>query len=188
MTGRRGDLAGALMALATRYAPAERRDWAKAMQAEFAALDKGRLSWAVGCLVAAARWRAAGEASYTAALAAGVVFVGGLAPLAYFGVAASGLASRAEMARIVMPLIAAAPVLAGFVIALNWPGRRLTTAVVVGIGPSLIGNAMLAATGAGLRALGPQVLIGWAALVVLGYLGALAGSALGRRRARRIAR
>ncbi len=187
MTGNHRDLAAWIMDRALRKPPAGREDWAQAMQAEFAALDRDRLSWAVGCLIAAARWRAAGEAAYMASLAAGVAFVGGLAPLAYFGVSGAGLASRAEMAQIVMPLIVAALVLAGFVIALNWPGRRLATAVALGIGPSLIGNAMLLVEGPGLRPMGPQMLI-VLPLVGLAYLGALAGSALGRRRMAKIAR
>lgn len=188
MTANHRDLAAWIMALAVRNPPAARAEWADAMQAEFGALEKGRLSWSLGCLVAAARWRATGEATYAAALAAGVALVGGLAPLGYFGAVLSGVLSRGEAARLVMPLIVAALVLTGFVIALNWPRRRLATALAVGMGPSLIGNALLAVTGAGLRAPTLQMLVIWAVMVGVGYVGALAGSALGRRRAARIAR
>jgi len=59
MTEARQDLAAAIMALATRNPPAAREDWAHAMRAEFAALQKGRLSWALGCLATGLRWRPA---------------------------------------------------------------------------------------------------------------------------------
>lgn len=188
MTGNRRDLADRIMSLAVSNPPAVRGEWADAMHAEFKALEKGRLSWSLGCLVAAARWWAAGEATYAAALGTGVVFVGALAPLCYFGAVLSGLLSRGEAARMVMPLIVVALVLAGFAIALNWPRRRLATALIVGLGPSLIGNALLAITGAGLRVPTLQMLVIWGVMVGLGYVGALAGAALGRRRAARIAR
>ncbi|MFT4251150.1 MAG: hypothetical protein QM608_01525 [Caulobacter sp.] len=185
MTGNRRDLAAWIMDRAVRKPPAGREDWAKAMRAEFDMLGEARLSWALGCLVAAARWRTSREASYMASLAAGAGFVGA-APLVLFGLAAAGLVSRPQMTLAVMPFLVGAPVLAGFFIALNWPGRRLATAAAVGMGPSLIGCAMLLVEGPGLRPLGPQTPI-VLALVGLAYLGGLAGSAIGRRRAERIA-
>lgn len=188
MTGDRRDLAARIMDLAVRKPPADREDWAMAMRAEFDMLGEARLIWAVGCLVAATRWRARGEAAYAAALAAGAAFAGGLAPLVYLGVVFTGLASRSDMAGIVMPLIVVAPVLAGFAVALKWPGRRLATALAMGMGPSLLANAVLLIGGVGLRPLNRQMLLGWAALVILAYVGALAGSALGRRRTARITR
>lgn len=50
-------IARRVMALATSNLPAERGVWGQAMRAEFESLQTGRLSWALGCLVAALGWR-----------------------------------------------------------------------------------------------------------------------------------
>jgi hypothetical protein len=59
-----------LMALAARCAPPRRREIVRAMRHEFVTLDRGRLSWALGCLRAAVVWRAASAAPF------GLVLVG----------------------------------------------------------------------------------------------------------------
>lgn len=47
-----------LMIAAERLAPHPHRDWARAMRAEFEAADSDEtLSWAVGCMLTALRWR-----------------------------------------------------------------------------------------------------------------------------------
>jgi hypothetical protein len=53
-----GFIAGVLLALAARVTPAERREWARAMRAETACLPESeRLSWAIGCFLAAIKQR-----------------------------------------------------------------------------------------------------------------------------------
>ncbi len=53
-----GGMPGALLALASRLAPAERGEWVEAMRSELGYLpDSARLRWAFGCLVAAVRAR-----------------------------------------------------------------------------------------------------------------------------------
>jgi hypothetical protein len=50
-------IAARIMRLATSNLPSERTMWGEAMQSEFESLPNGRLSWALGCLVAALNWR-----------------------------------------------------------------------------------------------------------------------------------
>lgn len=62
------DLSRWLLDLATWRAPAPRREWTRAMRAEFQELEHGRLSWAIGCLSTRAGWAVAAEAPYLALL------------------------------------------------------------------------------------------------------------------------
>jgi hypothetical protein len=66
-------LARWVMNLATRAAPAARRDFARGMREEFEALDfetpgADRLGWALGCLTTVAGWRLRADGLFLAAL------------------------------------------------------------------------------------------------------------------------
>lgn len=57
-----------IMRAAAGGAPAARSDWAEAMRAEYAELEHGRLSWALGCWLTATGWRLRADLGYFAAL------------------------------------------------------------------------------------------------------------------------
>jgi hypothetical protein len=61
-----------LMKLVRVVTPDNRAEWARAMSAEFAALDRkaGHIAWAAGCLATAGMWRLQASALYLALLAA----------------------------------------------------------------------------------------------------------------------
>lgn len=61
-------IADGLMSLALRWTPANRQEIAQAMRGELAALEQGRLAWALGCLRAALVWRLAATAPFGLAL------------------------------------------------------------------------------------------------------------------------
>ena len=65
-----------IMHAATHNAPADRREWAHAMEAEFETLEKGKLGWALGCWQAMLGWRLRPDVSYLLALVSCVVFLG----------------------------------------------------------------------------------------------------------------
>ncbi len=53
-----------IMKLAARFAPAQRHDWAAAMQAEYEVMETGRIGWAIGCLSNSVAWRLRVDAVY----------------------------------------------------------------------------------------------------------------------------
>ncbi|MBI1686871.1 hypothetical protein [Caulobacter hibisci] len=192
MTERRNDLAAAIMALATRNPPAARQEWAYAMQAEFAALATGRLPWALGCLATSLRWRAAGEAGYAAALAAGLVVVMAALPL----VIAASSAFRPGEPKVVFKLlpmvIVGAPLLAGLVVGTWRADRKLLSALVLGMGPQVINLVVFAVRGS---AIGSSIADALVAYLVIGtmmtpmsFVGLLTAAGLRRLRTVRIAR
>ena len=68
-------LAGWMMAMAARCAPADRAEWAMAMRGEFDTLASGELSWASGCLMASVRWKLHDQRVYAALLLAAPLLV-----------------------------------------------------------------------------------------------------------------
>ncbi|MBI1686872.1 hypothetical protein [Caulobacter hibisci] len=182
MSGRRRDIAGALMALATRAAPSERRDWAGAMQAEFTALERGRLSWALGCLTTSLRWRAPGEAVYAAALAGSVFFVSTIASFLLIEAMVFGLISLDAMFALQAPVAVVAHLGLGGLLGFQRPDRRLVTALALGVGPLLVGLASID----GFHHLGrvdPGTALQWAGaltMLALGYAAATLGARLRR--------
>ena len=69
------DLSRLIMKLAFRNVPNAREEWARAMQAEFDVLQKGRLAWAIGCLWAGMGWDLKAHALYWLALPAATAAV-----------------------------------------------------------------------------------------------------------------
>jgi len=61
--------------LARRVAPEGRAEWLNAMEAEYQALETGRLRWALGCVAVALGWRVARDGLYAALLCAATWFV-----------------------------------------------------------------------------------------------------------------
>lgn len=59
-----------IMRSATANPPAGREDWARAMKAEFEAMDGDRLGWAFGCWTVMAGWRLRTDALFLIALVA----------------------------------------------------------------------------------------------------------------------
>lgn len=59
-----------IMRTATEDPPHGREHWAEAMRAEYATLDRGKLSWALGCWTTMLGWRMRADAIYFAALVA----------------------------------------------------------------------------------------------------------------------
>jgi hypothetical protein len=84
-------IANWIMQNAVRNAPAERADWAEAMHSEFAELNTGRLSWAVGCWLAVAGWQIRSDISYLVAVASVAVME---PPCAYWIAYIIGLTSH----------------------------------------------------------------------------------------------
>ncbi len=56
--------ADALLRFAAWTAPAERKDWAVAMEAEYLSLVSGRLRWVLGCVAVSIGWRLAKDSLY----------------------------------------------------------------------------------------------------------------------------
>lgn len=67
------DLSSIIMRWILRNAPPQRREWARAMQAEFETLTRGRLVWALGCLRPAIGWCLQTDAIYVTTLMIAVV-------------------------------------------------------------------------------------------------------------------
>lgn len=68
-------LAGVLLRIASWVAPAERGDWVRAMEAEYATLDTGRLSWAAGSLAVATGLRLRKDGVYLVLTCAALLFL-----------------------------------------------------------------------------------------------------------------
>lgn len=65
-------LAGILLFLSRWIAPAERSNWLQAMEAEYEALEAGRIPWALGCLAVSLRLRFVKDGLYLTLLGAGI--------------------------------------------------------------------------------------------------------------------
>ncbi|MFT4251149.1 MAG: hypothetical protein QM608_01520 [Caulobacter sp.] len=179
----RKDLAAAVMGLATRDPPAGRAEWAGAMQAEFAALETGRLSWALGCLATTAVWRAPGEAVYAAALAGSVFFVQSALIWLLWMAMVFKLVSFDTMFDLQMPLLFSSYIGLSALIGAYRPDRRFLTALVMGLAPSLIGFALMGGFGRLTEAevMAAPAPIGWAAMIGISYFSASVGAGLRRR-------
>ncbi|GEM_PF-1096463 len=192
MTERRNDLAAAIMALAARKTPAAREEWAQAMRAEFAALQKGRLSWALGCLATSLRWRAAGEAGYAAALAVGLLIVMAALPVAIVALAAFRPGDSKLVFRLLPVVIFCAPLLAGLVVGTWRADRKLLSALVIGIGSQVIGLVMFAVRSSSIGWSIPDALVAYlflgTVMTVMSFVGLLTAAGLRRLRTMRIAR
>ncbi len=184
MTQQRKDLAAAIMALATCDPPIGRADWAGAMQAEFTVLETGRLSWALGCLATALRWRAPGEAAYGAALAGSVYFLSTTMYWLLWQVMASGLVSFDVLFGRQTELIAVVQLALCGLLGFQRPDRRLVSALALGFGPILVGLARID----GFRHLDqvdPGTALQWVGALTtlgLGFVAAMLGAGLRRRR------
>lgn len=64
-----------LMQLATRDPIAGRHEWAKAMQGEYGALEKGHLSWAIGCAITSVGWALKADKLFFIAIPLGALFI-----------------------------------------------------------------------------------------------------------------
>lgn len=67
-------LADWIMRSATEAPPRGREHWAQAMRAEYASLDGGKLSWALGCWTTMLGWRLRADAIYLAVMLAVIYF------------------------------------------------------------------------------------------------------------------
>lgn len=67
-------LSSLLMRFTSVITPQARSEWREAMQAEYQVMDRGRLSWSLGCLITATGWRMKAEAFYVALLVASALF------------------------------------------------------------------------------------------------------------------
>ncbi len=115
-----------ILDLATRIAPAGRKDWARAMRAEHVALQHGRLGWAAGSLATALGWRVRADGPYLAALGLGVWLVEHDFELVVY--AFKGLGVPFFLACLIVPTLVA------FALGLWQPERaRLTAAVIPGL-------------------------------------------------------
>lgn len=61
-------IADSIMQATIRAAPPQRSEWARAMEAEFATLEHGRLAWALGCWFTMNDWRVQSELVYLTAV------------------------------------------------------------------------------------------------------------------------
>lgn len=177
------DLAAAIMALATRAPPSGREDWAGAMQAEFAALETGRLSWALGCLATSLRWRAQGEAVYAAALAGSVFFVQSALIWLLWMAMVFKLVSFDTMFGLQAPLLFSSYICLSALIGAYRPDRRFLTALIMGLALSLIGFALMGGFGRFTEAevMAAPAPIGWAAMIGISYFSASVGAGLRKR-------
>ncbi len=69
------ELSRLVMKLALRHVPKDREEWARAMQAEFEVLKKGRLAWAIGCLSASLSWDLRAHALFWLAMPLSIIAV-----------------------------------------------------------------------------------------------------------------
>jgi len=67
------ELSRLVMKLALRHVPKDREEWARAMQAEFDVLKKGRLTWAIGCLGTSLNWDLRAHALYWLAVPISII-------------------------------------------------------------------------------------------------------------------
>lgn len=68
-------LAGVLLRIAGWVAPAEGRDWVRAMESEYATLDTARLNWAAGSLAVATGLRLRKDGVYLVLVCAALLFL-----------------------------------------------------------------------------------------------------------------
>lgn len=72
---RQSAIARLLMDQAVKAASSDRAIWAQAMAAEFEALDRGHLRWAMGCRLAVARWNIGRDVLFLIAASAFAAFL-----------------------------------------------------------------------------------------------------------------
>jgi hypothetical protein len=135
-------LADWIMRNLTRHAPAERQDWARAMQAEYDAMSDQRLSWALGCWRAVLEWRIRAEGPYLAVLLVIAILsasraVEGLIIRGLVDAGLQGASVTFAMATGVFPSLVAIFVYSAIVS--TWrPDRALLTGATLTVGPHLL--------------------------------------------------
>jgi hypothetical protein len=175
-------LARWVMSLATRAAPAARRDFARAMGEEFAVLDSGRLAWAFGCLTTVAGWRLRADGLFLAAMITIAVALDQIMAAPFWVLPGDLVHAIAYYYWLAFPAVAYG------LLAVWRPRHAYASTLVMWLIREALNTTFLfsmldgAPLGRGWHIMDAPPIVGWSALLGWSLLGAAIGKRIGQRR------